>query len=237
MDYKIEGLERLIVTKLKKPAEVNDDKVCIKDENLCVPRSVLPFAILLWIDVPQKILSLFHIFYGDVKRGYEIYKKYPYSKQGRICWIHKRIAKAVEQILNGQRREKVLDRLEGEILRRWPNVCYEIDNTDLALALVENLREKGFNVSLIEKGNDLYIKVGDEGEVKFNKREAKDHILLLELLSMPPENAMTALEGLVADDSCEGLRKIIKALLAAEKYPLLLSSILEHTKKLPDVTP
>ncbi len=231
MDYKIEGLSGLVTTRLRKSVVEKDDELCLKDEDLCFPKSLLPLAILLWVNSPQKALSLLHIFYGDVKKGYELYKRYPYSTRGKICWIHKRLAKAVEQIINGAGRVKILERLEGEIRRRWPNVCYEIDNTDLALSLVENLREAGFDVSLTEKDDELIMK-SSEGVIKFRKRDASDHFVLLELLSLKPQEAMRIVEGLGSDESCEGLRKFVRAISYATNSPHILSLLLKKAREL-----
>ena len=229
MDYKIEGLKGLVTTKLGRSAIDKGEEVCITDEGLCFPKSLLPFSVILWIDVPQKALAILHIFYGDVKRGYELYKKYPYSQKGRICWIHKRLAKAVEQIISGAKREKVVEKLEGEVRRRWPNVCYEFNNTDLALSLVESLREEGYDVSLSGKDDELVINVEGRGVV-FKKRDVHDHLALLELLSLKPKEAKEILMGLGSDESCEGLRSFVKALARAEGLPHVLGLLIRKAK-------
>jgi len=213
--------------------DVNDDKLLVSNgrEVIEVEPGYAVQAIALWVE-PRKAWSIIRILYGDkaqARRAYEEYKDLPYTSAGKVCWLHKALAKAVNQRIKGADKEKVLSWLEDQVYRRWPNVCGEVDVLPEATKLVTMLNNIGISSSVNLKDSDVEVKV--RGHLLTLKRRSPYSLLLIKELKRLAKEKGEEFEDiirLIAGEaaSCKDLAKMLVTRASLSGYPLIKHELL-----------
>ncbi len=226
MEVSASEIAKEIENRLGLMVSVDGDTLTISDgsENVKAKPSELLMAIALWVE-PKKAWSVMRILYGDqrtAKEAYEEYKNLPYSSSGRVCWLYKALAKAVEERVAGAPKAKVLRQLEDKVYRRWPNVCGEVDVQNEVTKLVTELNSLGISSSMSVDNNEITLRIGTK-TLKLERRSPFSLSLVKELRKMANEDLDLLMEvlKLSSKGGCEGLvaRTLIKRKL--NKYPAI----------------
>ncbi|UXD22261.1 hypothetical protein IPA_03000 [Ignicoccus pacificus DSM 13166] len=217
---------------------VEDGKIRIsdgKEEVLAEPGYTLP-AIALFVE-PRKAWSVIRILYGDkaqAKKAYDEYKELPYTTSGKVCWLHKALAKAVNQRVKGADKERVLTWLEDQVYRRWPNVCGEADSAPELTKLVTELNSLGVSASMNLDKSEVELKVRNY-TLRLRRRSPQSLKLIKELRKLAKENheIIPDLVKLMSDPaSCLDLAKALKLREELKKYPMIRDKLLESATAL-----
>ncbi len=234
-----EEVAEIIENALGLKAAVEGNEVVITDgkEEVRAPADYTLASIAMWVE-PRKAWSVIRILYGDKAQGrkaYEEYKELPYTTTGKVCWLHKALAKAVNQRLKGADKERVLGWLEDQVYRRWPNVCGEVDALPDASKLVTLLNEKGVSASLNLVDKDIELKIRGY-PIRLKRRSPKTQKLLKELRKLAKENHETLIELMPllsgSAKSCIDVARAIVYRDELKEYPMIRNILLEFAENL-----
>ena len=235
MDLK--ELAELISSSLGLKADVDGSEIVISDgkESVRAEPGYSLQGIALWVE-PKKAWAVLRILYGEgsqVKRAYEEYKGLPYTTSGKVCWLHKALAKAVSQRVKGAEKARVLSWLEDQVYRRWPNVCGEVDALPEVTKLVTTLNSMGISssVNLVDKDVELRVR----GYKLLLKRRSPYSLLLAKELRRLAENErfeqlVKFLSGEVG--GCKDLAEMMVLRKSLEGFPLVKHMLLERATEL-----